>query len=55
MASKAQIVEYISEKFEAPEGMPVSLAKLDSYKKAELEKFIEEKGEKEKLDEWLAN
>ena len=41
MANKAQIMDYICEKFTEPEGMPVSLAKLDKYKKAELEEYLE--------------
>lgn len=55
MASKAQIIDYISEKYQEKEGTPVSLAKLDSYKKADLEQFIKEKGDEKDLEEWINN
>ena len=55
MATKAQLVDYISENFETKDGLPVSLAKLDGYKKADLEKFIKERGEQENVDAWLAS
>lgn len=54
MASKAQMIDFISEKYTEKEGTPVSLAKLDSCKKADLEQFIEEKGEKENLEKWIS-
>lgn len=50
MASKSQVMNYILENFETKEGLPVSLSKLDSYKKAELEDFLKEQGEYEKLE-----
>lgn len=53
MATKAQIIDYISENYNDSEGMPVSLPKLDGYKKAELEKFIKDRNEEANLEDWL--
>ena len=53
MATKAQLVDYISENFETKDKMPVSLAKLDGYKKSELEKFISEKDDPANVEAWL--
>ena len=53
MATKSQIIDYISENYNDAEGMPVSLSKLDGYKKADLEKFIKSRGEEKNLEEWL--
>lgn len=55
MASKAQIVDFILENYQTSDGMPVSLSKLDSIKKSELENFISEEGESENLEKWIAN
>jgi len=54
MGTKAQLVEYITEHFETEDGMPVSMSKLDSIKKADLEKFIESQDEESNYKEWLA-
>lgn len=54
MGTKAQLVEYITEHFETEDGMPVSVSKLDSIKKADLEKFIESQDEESNYKEWLA-
>ena len=54
MATKAQLIEFILETFEEPEGNTVSKSKLESFKKADLEEFIELKGAKEKLAKWLS-
>lgn len=53
MATKAQLVDYIAENYETKDGMPASMSKLDSYKKAELEKLIEKHNDQEALDEWV--
>lgn len=53
MATKAQIVNYIAEKYETEDKMPVSMQKLDSYKKAELEEFIEKRNDSEELEKWI--
>ena len=53
MASKAQIIDFISEMYQEKEGTPVSLAKLDGYKKADLEKFIKDNKDEEKLEKWI--
>ena len=54
MATKAQLISFILEKFVEPSGEPVSKAKLDSMKKADLEEFIKAKGLEEDLKAWLA-
>lgn len=53
MANKAQIINYISENYQTNDGMPVSLSKLDSYKKSELEAFIDEHHDKENMNKWI--
>lgn len=53
MASKAQIINYISENYETDDGMPVSMSKLDSYKKAELESFLKENNDLESVEDWI--
>ena len=54
MATKAQLISFIIEKFAEASGEPISKAKLDSYKKADLEEFVKEKGLESDLKEWLA-
>jgi len=54
MATKAQLISFILEKFVEPSGEPVCKAKLDGMKKAELEEFISAKGLESELKEWLA-
>lgn len=53
MATKAQLIEFIMEKFTEPSGEPVAKSKLDGLKKADLEEFIREKGLEEELKAWL--
>lgn len=55
MATKAQLVNYIADQFETQDGIPASLAKLDSYKKAELEEFIKANNCEADVEAWLAN
>ena len=55
MATKAQLINFIIEKFQQPDGEPVSKPKLDSLKKADLEEFIREKGLEEELKIWLSS
>jgi len=52
MATKATLIDFISEKFEGPNGIPVSKAKLESFKKSDLEEFIEAKDVSEEFAEW---
>lgn len=54
MATKATLIDFIAEKFEGPNGIPVSKAKLESFKKADLEEFIKEKDAAEEFIEWAA-
>lgn len=53
MATKAQIINFISENYETKDKMPVSMQKLDSYKKAELEEFIKAHNDDDNLEDWL--
>lgn len=53
MATKAQIINFISENYETKDKMPVSMQKLDSYKKAELEEFIKSHNDDDNLEDWL--
>lgn len=53
MGTKAQLVNFIIENFETADGMPVSMSKLDSFKKAELEEFIKAKDEVDNFKEWI--
>ena len=52
MATKATLIDFIAEKFEGPNGIPVSKAKLESFKKSDLEEFIEAKDVSEEFAEW---
>lgn len=54
MANKAQLIDYISENYETNDGMPVSLSKLDSYKKSDLEEFIKDRDDTENLNKWIS-
>lgn len=54
MATKAQLIDFIVEKFNQVDGQPVSKSKLDAYKKADLEKFIEDRGMTADLEIWLS-
>lgn len=51
--TKADLMDFICEKFTEPDGVSVSLAKLDSCKKSMLEEFIKAKGEEENFTAWL--
>lgn len=53
MATKAQLINFIIEKFTEADGEAVTKAKLDSYKKADLEEFIKARGLEDALREWL--
>lgn len=55
MATKAQLVNYIADQFETTDGVPASMAKLDSYKKAELEEFIKAHDCEKDVEAWLAS
>lgn len=54
-ATKAQLVDFIIENFEGPDHIPASKAKLESFKKADLEEFVAEKSSEEALEAWIAN
>lgn len=53
MATKAQLIKFIIEKFCEADGAEVSKSKLDSYKKADLEKFIQDRNAEAELEAWL--
>lgn len=53
MATKAQLIKFIMEKFSESDGNPVSKSKLESFRKAELEKFIQDRDAEAELQEWL--
>ena len=48
--TKAQLIDFIIDKFREPDGSPVSKTKLDAMKKAELEELIESKNLTEELN-----
>lgn len=48
--TKAQLIDFIFEKFQEPDGKPVSKSKLDAMKKADLEELIESKNLTEELN-----
>ena len=54
MVTKAQLISFIMEMFKEADGNAVSKSKLDSFKKSELEEFIEAKGLKEDLEKWIS-
>lgn len=53
MATKAQLINFIMEMFAESDGGEVSRSKLDAYKKADLEKFIADRGCTAELEAWL--
>lgn len=53
MPTKANLVDYIIENFEGPNGMEVSRTKLEAFKKADLEEFIQEKDSMDNVQAWL--
>lgn len=53
MATKAQLIAFIVERFTEANGNDVSKSKLDAYKKADLEQFIKAEGLEEDLKKWL--
>lgn len=55
VATKAQLVDFIIANFEEPGNSPVSKTKLESYKKAELEEFINEKSSEDEVTKWIAS
>lgn len=54
MATKAQLIKFIIDSFTEADGNPVSKTKLESYKKADLEKFIKDRNAEADLQKWLA-
>lgn len=55
MATKAQLIDYIVNNFEGPDNEPASKAKLEGYKKSELEELVDAKASMEEAEEWIAN
>lgn len=55
MATKSQLINFILEMFKEPDGNDIPKSKLDSFKKSELEEFIQNKGAEEDLKNWLAS
>ena len=55
MATKAQLINFIMEKFVNADGSEIQKSKLDSYKKADLEGRIKARGMEEDLKTWLVN
>mgnify|MGYP006988902146 CR=1 FL=1 len=55
MATKSQLIKFIMDTFTEADGNPVSKSKLESYKKADLEKFIKDRNAEADLAEWLEN
>lgn len=53
MATKAQLIEFIIETFVEESGSEISKAKLESYKKKDLEEFIAAKSAQDALQKWL--
>lgn len=51
--TKAQMINFIVENYETKDGSPASMVKLDSFKKAELEKFLVDNNEEERFGEYL--
>ena len=54
MGTKAQLINFIIDKFQEPSGESVSKSKRDGMKKAELEQFIKAKGCEDEFKVWLA-
>ena len=52
-ATKTQLIDFIIEKFNEPDGSLVSKSKLEILKKAELEELIESKNLNNELQRWL--
>ena len=51
--TKANLIDYIAENFLEPSGEPASKAKLESFKKSDLEAFIKEKGLTKETEKWI--
>lgn len=54
MATKAQLIAFIMEMFEEPNGEAISKSKLETYKKSDLEEFVAEKNAQADLEAWLS-
>lgn len=53
MATKAQLISFIMELFEEADGSEITKSKLDTFKKSDLEEFIEVRGLQSQLIDWL--
>ncbi len=54
MGTKAQLIDYIIAHYTTSDGSLVSMSKLDSLKKSELEEFIKSQGMEEDAKQWIA-
>lgn len=55
MPTKANLIDYIIEHFDGPNGLEVSKSKLEGFKKGELEEFINQKDSMENVEAWVAS
>jgi hypothetical protein len=55
MATKAQLIEFILDKFTETDGNAVSKSKLENLRKAELEEFIAAHNMQSELESWLTS
>lgn len=53
MATKAQLINFIIEKFQEADGNEVTRSKLEALKKSDLEEFIKARGLEDDLAAWL--
>lgn len=53
VATKTQLIQFILDTFTTAEGDAVSKAKLDGYKKSELEEFVNTKSSEAEFNAWL--
>ena len=53
--TKVQLIDYIINNFEEYDGSPISKAKLDSYKKADLEELVTSKASMEEAESYCKN
>lgn len=52
-ATKSNLVDYIVENFEGPDGEEIQKAKIEGYKKADLEEFINQKDSMDAVEQWV--
>lgn len=54
MGTKAQLINFIIEKFQEPSGETISKSRLDGMKKSELEEFVKARGCEDEFKAWVA-